>query len=94
MCGAPTTAGRRARASRVGRVGPIPRPLASPEPWTPEERAWALECLEAGDSVAEVASWAGRRPADVRAALDLDRGREIGLQLRAFAQLRFDVDPC
>lgn len=72
----------------------MPRPLAPPEPWTPEERAWALECLEAGDSVAEVASWAGRGQADVRAALCLDRAKEISLQLRSVGHISFGADPC
>ena len=41
------------------------------KPWDAEERAWARECLDAGDTVAEVAEWAGRTKDDVRRELAL-----------------------
>lgn len=55
---------------RQGRAMPT-RTAHTAKPWDAEERAWARECLEAGDTVAEVAEWAGRTKGDVRRALDL-----------------------
>lgn len=34
-----------------------------------EERAWALECLAAGDTLAEVSEWSNRSPVEWRLAL-------------------------
>lgn len=39
----------------------------SVRPWDEEERAWARECLLAGDTPEEVAEMAGRSVEDVRA---------------------------
>lgn len=36
-----------------------------PRPWTPEEREWAQECLDARDSPQEIAAWASRTVVDV-----------------------------
>lgn len=37
-------------------------------PWDQDELDWALECLTAGDTYAEVAEWSGRTEDDVRKA--------------------------
>ena len=52
------------------------------EPWSAEERAWAQECLLAGDSLEEIAEWSGRTRADVISVVGsgrniTPRGREI-----------------
>ena len=73
----------------------MPRPADAPKPWTDEERAWARECLDAGDTVKEVASWALRSPRDVRSALKVTRADEIALRLKAGAVQRFGgADTC
>lgn len=36
-------------------------------PWSPDERAWARECVLAGDTAEDIAEMAGRTVADVRA---------------------------
>lgn len=41
-------------------------------PWEPDELAWALECIEAGDSVAEIAEWSDRTRSDVLCTLGLN----------------------
>lgn len=50
-------------------------------PWTEEERAWAVECLTAGDTYEEVAAWSGRTVIDVERTIALprlnDRQRQI-----------------
>lgn len=50
-------------------------------PWTDEERAWAVECLTAGDTYEEVAAWSGRTVIDVERTIALprlnDRQRQI-----------------
>lgn len=38
-------------------------------PWTDEEIAWARECLHAGDTIEEIAAWAGRTVAEVVGAI-------------------------
>lgn len=51
-------------------------------PWTAEERAWALECFKAGDSLAEIADMAERDLMDVARALNLHRYRPPSLRWR------------
>lgn len=38
-------------------------------PWDDEERAWAAECVSAGDTAEDIAEMAGRTVEDVKAAL-------------------------
>ena len=50
-------------------------------PGTDEERAWAVECLTAGDTYEEVAAWSNRSVVDVERTIALprlnDRQRQI-----------------
>ncbi|WP_370236583.1 hypothetical protein [Brevundimonas sp.] len=64
-------------------------------PWTDEERAWAVECLTAGDTYEEVAAWSGRTVVDVERTIALprlsDRQREV-LALLAVGYAPCEID--
>ncbi len=53
--------------------------LSEPSPWDDEEIAWALECVQAGDSIADIAEAADRTRNDVTTALNRAAVREAGM---------------